>query len=607
MDLLGGYTSDASASDQESESSPQSKSTATAKCRPINRNALNAAPTPKDYTTIRSIMARRDGNLHSSSTDISGPLQGPAEMDPYGPKPQSRGEIGTSQKNYQVGEMDFRKQRNLFERTGKALAPSSIASENDKSYVESSDVANESWNMKTKKRRRVDLDAQTKEKESLVHDSDDEQQYGIWAPPSRAEKALLEDQTTQIDLAGGPQFLSAEQIEERKYVEERNRQRGLQNDASALEHQNFDRMVERKMSHLLPPRMDSEDPTPFPAKTTFHGKEEFNYKGQSWMVPPAATPKNTNEGTGLSDHTCYVPKKCVHRFTGHNKGVQRIRLFPQTGHLLLSAGLDHKVKIWSIPEKQVMRTYIGHSAAVRDVAFNNTGTQFASASYDRFLRLWDTKSGKVLQTFTNRRVPYVVKFYPKDNDFMVVGCSDNKVVTYNIHTAEITQEYNHHLAPVNTITFVEDGARMLTSSDDKKILLWEWDIGVPIKYISDPTLHSMPVVTLHPSLKYWVGQGLDNEIKVYEATGKMSMQKRKKFSGHQVAGYACDIAISPDGRFVVSGDGSGKLFFWDWRMHKILQKYNAHDKGPTIACIWHPTIPSTVFTCGWDGVIKMWE
>ena len=170
------------------------------------------------------------------------------------------------------------------------------------------------------------------------------------------------------------------------------------------------------------------------------------------------------------------------------------------------------------------------------------------------------------------------------------------------------QEYNHHLAPVNTITFVEDhGMKMITSSDDKKILIWEWDIGVPIKYISDPTMHSIPVITLHPSLSFFAGQSLDNKIVVYQAHDLFAVHKKKMFRGHQVSGYACDIAISRDGRFICSGDGNGKLFFWDWKKSGIIQKYHAHDKGPSVGCVWHPTLPSTVFTCGWDGVIKMWQ
>jgi pre-mRNA-processing factor 17 len=139
------------------------------------------------------------------------------------------------------------------------------------------------------------------------------------------------------------------------------------------------------------------------------------------------------------------------------------------------------------------------------------------------------------------------------------------------------------------------------------VLVWEWDIGVPIKYISDPTMHSMPSLTMHPSYQFFAAQSLDSNIAVFQAGGKFALQKKKKYSGHQVAGYACEIGISPDGQFLVSGDGNGKITFWEWKRQKLLQKFKAHDKGPAIACVWHPLEPSTMFSCGWDGVIKMWE
>jgi len=662
MDLLGGYqstSSDDEANTQQGKGTSINQSTRELlpNAPPITLHrpppgALNAAPLPSvPIAVLRSrgiIKAGPSNNaivLANAAKSANGPIQGPAALHDPADKTTSflravdakTGSTSVMVANAGVDSYSFSKNRNAFQRGVKegikesgggevALAPGEVAREiqrNDYGFqrrfppnyganAEGGDDAEQAAIYGQKRAlvdphnnqhqsRRARLKHDRLNEGTLVQSLDDDLTHGIWAPPSTSERTLAAESIpafeSGVDLH--PRILA-----ERAHIAERDRQRGiLQNEDN--EKEKFDRMVERKMSHLLPPRL-TENAVAMEATTTFHGREEVDYRGRSWISPPSGV--KGAEPFDMEDHACFVPKKCVARFTGHEKGVHRIRLFPRTGHLLLSAGLDGACKVWSVEQKKCMRTYVGHSAAVRDVQFNNDGTKFISSSFDRYLRLWDTESGKVLGTYTNRRVPYVVKFYPHDDNTFVVGCSDNKIVAYDATTGEITQEYDHHLAPVNTITFVEDnGTKMVTSSDDKKVLVWEWDIGVPIKYISDPTMHSMPVITMHPSEKYLVCQSLDNRIVVYQAGDRYGLQRKKKMEGHNVAGYACDISISPDGRFVCSGDSNGKLYFWDFKRTRMLQKYHAHDKGPCIGAVWHPVDPSTMFTCGWDGVIKMWQ
>ncbi|KAL3777190.1 hypothetical protein ACHAWO_013071 [Cyclotella atomus] len=653
MDLLSGYAS------TDSESPSPNK--------PILRRPLNSAPIPsvsKAVLRASNALVVAGGSQNAGTALVGanlgihaqGPIQGPALTSDPSDKTSSfiqsidpkTGSTSKMEANVHIDEFTFSQNRNAFQRGSEkeiALAPGEVAGDTGREikrndyghqrrfkpnygedfnaftgeFIKEGDEQQpnpqESALVAGQKRaaesivtneqplsRRARKAAAIASEGPLLHSADDDLTYGIWGPPSATEQDLAKDSVPMIEsgLELHPRIKA-----ERAYIKERDRQRGIAAEGGD-EKEKFDRMVERKMAHLLPPRMEGENPVAIEATTTFHGEEEVDYRGRSWIAPPSGL-RGVDEND-VDDHACFVPKKCVARLTGHEKGVHRIRLFPRTGHLLLSAGLDGKCKVWSVETRKVMRTYAGHAAAVRDVQFNHNGTKFVSASFDRYLRLWDTESGQVLNTFTNRRVPYVVKFYPHDDNIFVVGCSDNKIVAYDATTGEITQEYDHHLAPVNTITFVEDnGTKMVTSSDDKKVLVWEWDIGVPIKYISDPTMHSMPVMTMHPSQSYMLGQSLDNKIVVYQAGERYSLQRKKKFAGHNVAGYACDITISPDGRFVCSGDADGKLCFWDFKKTKMLQKYHAHDKGPSIGAVWHPVDPSVVFSCGWDGVIKMWQ
>lgn len=106
--------------------------------------------------------------------------------------------------------------------------------------------------------------------------------------------------------------------------------------------------------------------------------------------------------------------------------------------------------------------------------------------------------GQCISKYEVKKLPWCVTYNPdadKTNIFLM-GSQDKKIYQYDSRTGKVTLEYIGHAGGVNSITFVEDNRRFLSTSDDKSIRGWEFDIPVVVKYVRDPTLASMPAVAL---------------------------------------------------------------------------------------------------------------
>jgi len=337
-----------------------------------------------------------------------------------------------------------------------------------------------------------------------------------------------------------------------------------------------------------------------------HASEEFDYQGRTYMHVPQDLDVDLRKAPGSI--TNYVPKRQIHAWKNHTKPVTVLRLFPRSSHLLLSGSADTTIKIWDVyHQRELLRTYSGHSKALSDLCFNHDGTKFISASWDRMMKLWDTETGKCVSKFTTGKTPHVTKFNTIENtNEFLAGLSSGEIVQFDTRAGnDIVQNYNHHLAAVNTIEFIEEGGRFLSTSDDKSVRAWDWTIPVPVKYIM-PEVDSYPLVrsTLHPNGKYAVYQSSNNEAVVYSTGEKIRQNRKKFFKGHHTAGTAIDVAVSPDGQFLASGDSAGFLVVWDWKKCNMLHKLQC---GPeALTCVqWSQQETSKVFTGSQDGQIRL--
>ncbi|AET40269.1 Cdc40p Ecym_5528 [Eremothecium cymbalariae DBVPG len=343
--------------------------------------------------------------------------------------------------------------------------------------------------------------------------------------------------------------------------------------------------------------------------STFYGEKEKDYLGRGYLHTPSDIDINFNKEP-LS-FQCYLPKKIINVYDGHENGTTALKFLPKSGHLFLSGGNDNKLKIWDLyHDRRLLRDFCGHQKPIRDFNFTTDSKQFTSVSYDKFLKIWDTEKGAIIHRTKLTSVPNCVTFHPINNYELVVGLLNSEIKHYDTrdnYKNGLIQTYDHHTSSIIALKFFPNGSKFISSSEDKTIRIWDNQINIPIKQISDTAQHSMPWIEIHPEHNYFATQSMDNSIGVYSMKPKYKKHTKKIFKGHHSAGYGIRFDISPDGRYIASGDSMGRLFIWDWKTCRILKQFNAGTKDPLTNVAWNPQETSKVICSGNSGKIFLFD
>lgn len=64
---------------------------------------------------------------------------------------------------------------------------------------------------------------------------------------------------------------------------------------------------------------------------------------------------------------------------------------------MFGARSRHYLKLWSVPDWKLVRSFIGHEDSIGDIEFSRDGQTMASSSLDGTVRLWDLRTGKMMR------------------------------------------------------------------------------------------------------------------------------------------------------------------------------------------------------------------
>lgn len=311
-----------------------------------------------------------------------------------------------------------------------------------------------------------------------------------------------------------------------------------------------------------------------------------------------------------------IPKKLLISLEGHQGPVNTVEWcpVPHISHLLLSASMDKTFKVWDGAESgRCLRLYTCHSGAVRDACWTPCGRKLLTGSFDNTAVVTDVETGQLIVKADNQFKIMCVVLHPSSPDVFLCGGYSSVVKAWDSRCCKVVKAYKAAIQQTLDILFLRGGTDFITSSDcvsrdsaDRTLIAWDYQSTAKISNQIYHERYTCPSLALHPLEESFVAQTNGNYMALFSSQIPYRMNKRRRFDGHKVEGYAVRCDFSSDGAILASGSSTGSAHFYDYQSTRVLHALQAHSQ-PCLCVTQHPVLPATAATCDWAGEIKIWH
>ena len=269
-----------------------------------------------------------------------------------------------------------------------------------------------------------------------------------------------------------------------------------------------------------------------------------------------------------------VPPPKFEALDAHTAAVRSVQFSPD-GTLLLSAGHDNTVKIWSVEAAAPLKTLRGHDSWVRACAFSPDSQWVLSGGYDNHARMWNVEGYEEVRVLRGRVLEghqdaIMAVSFSRDGHQIATASRDRTAKSWDADTgAELISFREGHLFLASDSAFFADNKRLMTSAVDNTVRIWDIASGVEMSRL-EHTGRAAAATVSHDDR--WIATGSDSRVaKLWNAdTGELV----HALDGHKVEVTA--VAFSPDDRTVYTGDSNGRGVLWNCETGEQLFRLNWH-------------------------------
>ncbi len=233
------------------------------------------------------------------------------------------------------------------------------------------------------------------------------------------------------------------------------------------------------------------------------------------------------------------------------------------GQTIVSGGEEGTVRVWDREAKSVGPALTGHDGSINAVAVSVDGNLIVSAGNDGMVRLWERRSQKA-----------PVKAYE---------------------------------GKIDSIAFSGDGHTIRTAGPEARILQWDRNRD-PQPDTANPQSDNQTPGAATVTATAWSADG--EFLIIGRSDGKLLRRNqldptRDKPFGESHSAPVTAIAVSRDGKTIVSGDGNGTVRLWDRNGWPIGQPSQGHDGR--VASVAISANGGMIVSGGSDGKVLRWS
>jgi RNA polymerase sigma factor (sigma-70 family) len=227
--------------------------------------------------------------------------------------------------------------------------------------------------------------------------------------------------------------------------------------------------------------------------------------------------------------------------------------FAPDGGFLAAGDSLGDLRLWeAVGGKEVLHIH-ADNGPIRSLASLAGGKQLASLSYDGVIRIWDTTTGRELRSQKGHASRIGSVAVAPDGRTVFTASDDGTARAWDAATGRELRRFKGHERPVTSVAISPDGRTLATAGLDGSVRLWDPRTGKQRSTLNAPGFVARSVA-FAPDGRTLVAAGQDDNLAGVCVLWDVATGKRRwQTQGSSRSGWLNTVAMSPDGKLVLSG------------------------------------------------------